>query len=252
VDAYYAVEQEIDMLRTWLGRTALSGSGQNFPLYVGLNDVNAYWDGSSGTFGHSSDSQRQATNIDVVGHEMGHAIFQYTSGGTGSGNENGGINESTGDIFGALTEHYANNPNDPPDYTVGEEVNLTGSGPIRYMYNPSLVGDPNCYSSAIPNTEVHSAAGPNNHWFYLVAVGSAGGGGDPFPDLQQLVGDRRRHPARRPDLHERPQPQDVELAVRERAYRDPLGGGQPLRGLVAGVQVGQGGLGRGERTGAVG
>ncbi|WP_211240915.1 M4 family metallopeptidase [Hamadaea tsunoensis] len=179
VDAYYAVEQEIDMLRTWLGRTGLSGSGQNFPLYVGLNDVNAYWDGSSGTFGHSSDSQRQATNIDVVGHEMGHAIFQYTSGGTGSGNENGGINESTGDIFGALTEHYANNPNDPPDYTVGEEVNLTGSGPIRYMYNPSLVGDPNCYSSSIPNTEVHSAAGPNNHWFYLVAVGSAGGGGDP-------------------------------------------------------------------------
>ncbi|WP_425558882.1 M4 family metallopeptidase, partial [Catenulispora subtropica] len=179
VDAYYTVEQETNMLRDWLGRNGLSGNGQEFPLYVGLNDVNAYWDGSSGHFGHTSDNQRQATSIDVVGHEMGHSIFQYTPGGAGSGNENGGINESTGDIFGALTEHYANNPNNPPDYVVGLQVNLTGTGPIRYMYNPSLVGDPNCYSSSIPGTEVHSAAGPNNHWFYLVAVGSAGNGTDP-------------------------------------------------------------------------
>ena len=43
-------------------------------------------------------------------------------------------------MFGAATEWFANNPNDPPDYTVGEEVNLVGSGPIRYMYNPSLAG----------------------------------------------------------------------------------------------------------------
>ena len=179
VDAYYTVEQETNMLRDWLGRNGLSGNGQEFPLYVGLNDVNAYWDGSSGHFGHTSDNQRQATSIDVVGHEMGHSIFQYTPGGAGSGNENGGINESTGDIFGALTEHYANNPSNPPDYVVGLQVNLTGTGPIRYMYNPSLVGDPNCYSSSIPGTEVHSAAGPNNHWFYLVAVGSAGNGTDP-------------------------------------------------------------------------
>ena len=40
------------------------------------------------------------------------------------------------------------------------------------MYNPSLEGDPNCYSSSIPSTEVHAAAGPQNHWFYLLAEGS--------------------------------------------------------------------------------
>ena len=42
------------------------------------------------------------------------------------------------------------------------------------MANPSAVGDPNCYSSAIPNTEVHAAAGPLNHWFYLLANGTSG------------------------------------------------------------------------------
>ncbi|WP_271217440.1 M28 family peptidase, partial [Streptosporangium carneum] len=36
-----------------------------------------------------------------------------------------------------------------------------------------------CYSSSIPNTEVHAAAGPQNHWFYLLAEGTNPGGGKP-------------------------------------------------------------------------
>ncbi|GAA3795583.1 M4 family metallopeptidase [Sphaerisporangium flaviroseum] len=179
VDALYSVQREWDMLGSWLGRNGINGSGGGFPTRVGLNAVNAYWNGSYTNFGHSQDNARQATPIDVVAHEFGHAIFQTTPGGAGSGNENGGLNESTGDIFGSLTEAYANNPNDPPDYQVGEEVNLVGQGPIRYMYNPSLAGDPNCYSSSIPSTEVHAAAGPLNHWFYLLSEGSAPGGGKP-------------------------------------------------------------------------
>ncbi|MCA2223246.1 M4 family metallopeptidase [Nonomuraea aurantiaca] len=179
VDALYSVQREWDMLRDWLGRNGINGSGRGFPARVGLADVNAYWNGSYTNFGHNQANTRQATNIDVVAHEFGHAIFQTTPGGAGSGNENGGINEGTGDIFGALTEHYANNPNDPPDYLVGEEVDLVGEGPIRNMYNPSALGDPNCYSSSIPSTEVHAAAGPLNHWFYLLAEGNNPGGGKP-------------------------------------------------------------------------
>ena len=76
--------------------------------------------------------------------------------------------------MGALTEFYANNPNDPPDFLVGEKVNLGGNGPIRNMANPQALGDPNCYSAQIPNTEVHAAAGPQNHWFYLLSQGSVG------------------------------------------------------------------------------
>jgi Zn-dependent metalloprotease len=181
VDVLYAVQKEWDMLGTWLGRNGINGSGGGFPARVGLNDVNAFWNGSNTSFGHSQDNQRQATPIDVVAHEFGHAVFQTTPGGAGSGNENGGINEATGDIFGALTEAFANNPNDPADFQVGEEVNLVGTGPIRFMYNPSLVGDPNCWSTAIPNTEVHAAAGPLNHWFYLVSQGSNPAGGPASP-----------------------------------------------------------------------
>ncbi|MEV7091371.1 M4 family metallopeptidase [Amycolatopsis sp. NPDC051045] len=176
VDVLYSVQTEWKMLADWLGRNGINGSGTGYPASVGLSDVNAYWNGSSTHFGHSQDNKRQATSMDVVGHEFGHGIFQFTPGGAGSGNENGGMNESTGDIFGALTEAYANNAKDTPDYEVGEGVNLVGQGPIRYMYQPSKVGDPNCYSSSIPSTEVHAAAGPQNHWFYLLAEGSAPAG----------------------------------------------------------------------------
>ncbi|GAB3158481.1 M20/M25/M40 family metallo-hydrolase [Micromonospora sonneratiae] len=180
VDVMYGAQKEWDMLSAWLGRNGINGSGRGFPARVGLNEVNAYWNGSFTNFGHNRANTGQATSMDVVAHEYGHGIFQTTPGGVGSGNENGGLNESTGDIFGALTEHYANNPNDPGDYEVGEEINLTGTGPIRYMYQPSRIsGHPNCYSSSIPRTEVHAAAGPQNHWFYLLAEGSNPGGGKP-------------------------------------------------------------------------
>ena len=172
VDTLYAVQREWDMLRTWLGRNGFNGNGGGFPAFVGLNQVNAFWNGSSASFGHSQDNQRQATPMDVVGHEFGHAIFQNTPGGSGGSNEKGGLNESTGDIFGALTEAFANNAKDTSDYQVGEGVNLVGNGPIRFMYDPSLRSHPNCFSAAIPNTEVHAAAGVQNHWFYLLAEGN--------------------------------------------------------------------------------
>ena len=172
VDAMYAMNKEWDMLSAWLGRSGIKGNGTGYPAMVGLNDVNAYWDGATTNFGHSSDNARQLTAIDIVAHENGHGIFYTTPGGSNGDNETGGMNESTGDIFGAMTEFYAANPNDPGDFLVGEKANLTGSGPIRNMYNPSALGDPNCWSSSIKNTEVHAAAGPLNHWFYLLSQGS--------------------------------------------------------------------------------
>jgi Zn-dependent metalloprotease len=174
VDALFAAQREWNMLRDWLGRNGINGAGRGYPARVGLNQANAFWNGSYASFGRNSAASRQATSMDVVGHEFGHGIFQFSGGSGGSGNESGGLNESTGDIFGALTEAYVNEPAslDPPDYLVGEEVNLSGSGAIRNMYNPSALGHPNCYSSSIPGTEVHAAAGPQNHWFYLLAEGT--------------------------------------------------------------------------------
>ncbi|MBB2944613.1 Zn-dependent metalloprotease/subtilisin-like proprotein convertase family protein [Actinoplanes lutulentus] len=174
VDAFYSAQKEKGMLSSWLGRTGFTSSGGAWPIRVGLNDTNAYYDGTQIQIGKNSAGQWIASP-DVVGHEVGHGIDDNTPGGI-SGN---GTQEFVGDVFGAATEAFANNPNDPPDYQVGEEVNLVGSGPIRYMYNPSLAGDDNCYSSSTPTQEVHAAAGPGNHWFYLLAEGTNPTNGQP-------------------------------------------------------------------------
>ena len=176
VDALYSTQTQKKMLSQWLGRNGMDGNGGWLPIRVGLNDINAFYDGVKVAIGHNTANQ-WISSIDVMAHEFGHGIDDHTPGGI----SRSGTQEFVGDVFGALTEAFSNQvaPYDVPDYLVGEEINLTGNGPIRNMYNPSAVGDPNCYSSAIPGTEVHAAAGPGNHWFYLLAEGSNPGGGKP-------------------------------------------------------------------------
>ncbi len=176
VDALFAAQTEWKMLSSWLGRKGITGDGKGFPIRVGLNDVNAYYDGSQVQIGHNQ-ANGWISSIDVVAHEFGHAVDDYTPGGISGG----GTQEFVADTFGAGTEWFADeaSPNDVPDSTVGEEINLVGQGPIRVMYDPSQVGDKNCYDSSVPSGEVHAAAGPGNHWFYLLAEGTNPTNGQP-------------------------------------------------------------------------
>ncbi|HSR98756.1 MAG TPA: proprotein convertase P-domain-containing protein [Kofleriaceae bacterium] len=169
VDALFGAQTEARMLTQWLGRNAMDGAGGAWPIRVGLADVNAFYDGTQVQVGHNNANQWIGA-IDVIAHEMGHGIDDHTPGGiSGSGTQ-----EFVADTFGAATESFANEPApfDVPDFTVGEQINLVGSGPIRNMANTSVLGDPNCFSASIPSTEVHAAAGPGNHWFYLLSQGS--------------------------------------------------------------------------------
>ncbi|MEV0429801.1 M4 family metallopeptidase [Micromonospora sp. NPDC050495] len=176
VDAFFGAQTEGKMLSAWLGRNGADGNGGYWPIRVGLNDQNAYYDGTQVQIGKNT-AGGWIGSLDVVAHEIGHGIDDHTPGGISGG----GTQEFVADTFGAATEWYANEPAsyDAPDFLVGEKVNLVGSGPIRNMYNPSALGDPNCYSSSIPSTEVHAAAGPGNHWFYLLANGSNPTNGQP-------------------------------------------------------------------------
>jgi Zn-dependent metalloprotease len=171
VDALYGAQGEIRMLSQWLGRNGMDGSGGAWPIRVGLADVNAYYDGTQVQVGHNNAGQ-WIGSIDVIAHEMGHGVDDHTSGGI----SRGGTQEFIADTFGATTEAFLRGQS---DYLVGQEINLVGSGPIRNMYNPAALGDANCYSRSISHTEVHAAAGPGNHWFYLLAEGSNPANGQP-------------------------------------------------------------------------
>ncbi len=173
VDVLYAVAQQWAMLSRWLGRDGVLGDGSGVPARVGWQRADAMFTGRYTAYGYSRDKARTLTSLDVVGHENGHAVFESTPGGSLSGEETGALSEGAGDILGTLTEAYADNPRDDPDYLIGEQASPYGTGALRNLADPAAVGDPACYTSAIPDTEVHAGAGPLDHWFYLLAEGSA-------------------------------------------------------------------------------
>jgi len=161
VDARYAGAVMRDMLKTRFNRDGIDGRGGTATMFAGDASYSCA-ETSSAANDETRYGYRQITSIGVVAHELGHGVFCHTPGGdSGTSNETGGLNEGTGDIFGTLAEHFAAGP-----------VGLAGGGPIRDMSGVSKAGDPNCWSPAIPATEVHSAAGPLDHWFYLTAEGS--------------------------------------------------------------------------------
>jgi Zn-dependent metalloprotease len=171
-EAMYVVEQERQMLSEWLGRDGMDGKGGWVPIRMGLDKVDAYYTSKrSVTLGHQR-SGAWMSWIDVVAHEFGHGIDDHTPGGV-SGDQTA---EFVADAFGAATEHFANNASDTPDYLVGEE----GDEAIRNMYDPAKLGHPGCFDGKkIAETETHGAAGPGNHWFYLLAEGSDPVNGQP-------------------------------------------------------------------------
>ena len=183
VDSLFAIQNQDRMMSAWLGGNGFDTRGNGWMTRVGRNVVNAFYcppgaiepgycDGTQWVvIGRNSANNRWLTTLDVLGHEYGHGIDTNTPGGiSGSGTQ-----EFVGDVLGTLSEHYANQSTtyDEPDYLIGEEAGVSSAGvPIRNMYNPGALGHPNCYSSSIPSTEVHAAAGPGNHWFYLLAEGT--------------------------------------------------------------------------------
>ena len=72
---------------------------------------------------------RWAASMDVVGGALRHAV--YPTKRMGQLAQAGRPTSPPRDIFGAMTEAYANQPAsfDPPDYSVGEEITVGGGGP---------------------------------------------------------------------------------------------------------------------------
>ena len=150
VDAHYGAGKTYDYYNTQLGRAGIwnNGTGARSRVHYGQNYSNAFWDGTQMTYGDGAGNAAPLVEIDVAGHEMSHGVTENTAGLAYTGDA-GGLNEATSDIFGTAVEWYANNPNDPGDYLIGEKLNLNGNGtPLRYMDKPSKDGaSKDCWSS---------------------------------------------------------------------------------------------------------
>lgn len=185
----YAAGEMWDMLRTWFGRNGFDGQGHAAGIGVGWQKDNAYFspeprevvlgrvclpDTDPEVFPpppcEPDPRGRQRSSMDVVAHEFGHMVYETTPGGFNIENsESRALNEGAADIFSQLTTAFANNPLVPLTYTRGSQF----GEPYRIMYHPSLAGGADCWSPELEDINQYAAAGPFNHWFYLLAEGSA-------------------------------------------------------------------------------
>ncbi|MBD0690348.1 peptidase [Streptomyces sp. CBMA123] len=177
VDAQFGAATTWDFYKSAFGRNGIrnDGVGALSRVHYGSNYVNAFWsdDCFCMSYGDGSGDAAPLTEIDVAGHEMSHGVTAATAALNYSG-ESGGLNEATSDIMGTMVEWYANLPSNPPNYQIGELINLRGDGsPLRYMDQPSKDGSSADYWDAnVGNLDVHYSSGVANHFFYLLSEGS--------------------------------------------------------------------------------
>ncbi|MFD7717561.1 M4 family metallopeptidase [Streptomyces sp. NPDC059814] len=177
VDAAYGAGKTWDFYHDRFGRNGIANDGRAAysRVHYGNNYVNAFWQDSCFcmTYGDGTGNAAPLTALDVAAHEMSHGVTASTADLIYSG-ESGGLNEATSDILAAAVEFYADNPDDNPDYEVGELIDINGDGtPLRYMDEPSKDGrSQDFWSPTTKNLDVHYSSGPANHFFYLLAEGS--------------------------------------------------------------------------------
>ncbi|WP_456295223.1 M4 family metallopeptidase [Vibrio sp. AK197] len=170
-DAQYFGKVVFDMYRDWLNTTPLTQK-LVMRVHYGSNYENAFWNGTSMTFGDGQNTFYPLVDMNVSAHEVSHGFTEQNSGLIYEGMA-GGINEAFSDIAGEAAEYYRNSHNQESDnqvdWLVGAEI-IKGSGGLRYFEQPSRDGSSIDNASQYYNgIDVHHSSGVFNRAFYLLA-----------------------------------------------------------------------------------
>jgi hypothetical protein len=187
-EAALGVDQTL-ALYTDLGRSSYDDKGATVLATVHYEQDydNAFWNGSQLVCGDGDGKvfDRFTKPIDVLGHEISHALTQYTANFTYSG-QSGALNESISDVFGICVKqrHLGQSAADA-DWLIGEGIFLPGINGValRSMKepgtaydDPKIGKDPQVGSMAdyVDTTDddggVHINSGIPNKAFYLAAT----------------------------------------------------------------------------------
>lgn len=177
VSAHVNAAKTYDFYKNTYGRNSYDNAGArlNSTVHYSTNYNNAFWDGTKMVYGDGDGTTFVALSgaLDVVAHELTHAVTEYTAGLVYQ-NESGAINEAVSDIMGTVAEYSVGSNF---DWLVGEDIYTPGvSGDaLRSMSNPAAYGDPDHYSKRYTGTQdnggVHTNSGIINKSAYLLANG---------------------------------------------------------------------------------
>ncbi|MEZ5359256.1 MAG: M4 family metallopeptidase [Candidatus Zixiibacteriota bacterium] len=163
-----------DYFLNTFGRDSYNNAGAD--IIVNVHDPryvnNAYWNGQALNFadGDGVNYLPFSGSLDVVAHELTHAVTSYTAGLIYQ-YQSGALNESFSDVFGSCV--------DRDNWLLGEDIKMTGNGYIRSMANPTSTGQPAHMDNflwldiSVDNGGVHINSGIPNHAFFW-AVGFLG------------------------------------------------------------------------------
>lgn len=172
VDAHAYAEATYDFYKKSFDRNSFDGKGSEIKSYVHVGDKwnNAAWDGEKMIYGDGDGKTfiSLAGALDVIAHEITHAVTQYTAN-LEYRNESGALNESISDIMGVMV--------DTDNWLLGEDVytpNKPGDA-LRSMSDPKKYNQPDHYDDRYlgwqDNGGVHINSGINNKAAYLIAAG---------------------------------------------------------------------------------
>ena len=159
------------------GRNSIDNRGMTIistvHFYQGY--ANAFWTGKQMVYG---DAYGFPLADDVVAHELTHGVTQYGSN-LFYYYQSGAINESFSDLWGEYYDQTNGQGNDGSGakWMMGEDV--SGSGAIRSMNEPTWFGDPDkmssiyYYEGEADNGGVHFNSGVNNKAVYLMVDGDS-------------------------------------------------------------------------------
>lgn len=176
VDAQFGAEMTWDYYFDNWGRKGIfnDGKGTLSKVHYGINYSNAFWDGSTMTYGDGDGVEfTPLVSLDVAGHEMTHGVTQSVAGLVYSG-QSGGLNEAMSDIFGTMVEFYAfyHGTATTPDYLIGEDIYtpaISGDA-LRYMNDPTRDGvSIDNFQNYKDGINVHYSSGIANKAFYLLS-----------------------------------------------------------------------------------
>jgi Zn-dependent metalloprotease len=167
-DAQFFGQQIYNMYMDWYGVPVLPFQLM-MRVHYSTNYENAFWNGSSMTFGDGYTTFYPLVALDVSAHEVAHGFTENNSGLIYS-SQSGGINESYSDMAGEAAKFYMRGTN---DFMCGYDIFKNPSQALRYLCNPPQDGvSIDHVSQYYEGLDVHYSSGIFNKAFCLIAQSS--------------------------------------------------------------------------------
>ncbi len=192
-EAYAGVEASLLLFEEVFAHTSYDGQGAPVVVSVhyGTDYDNAFWDGTQLVFGDGDGRvfERFTKPVDVLAHELTHAVTERTAGLRYQG-QSGALNESVSDVFAALLkQRLLGQTAAEADWLIGAGLFRPGingralrdmAAPGTAYDDPALGKDPQPDSMAgyVETTDdnggVHINSGIPNRAFHLAATAIGG------------------------------------------------------------------------------